>query len=148
MVGNDVVRFLVQGMPILEAMADTQAINLMSFVFIFIVSLTGCVAGCLLTPSVDEATTDAFYRKTKPWGFWKPVIQKINQSDLCFVPNLNFKSDATNVLIGIAWQMSMVVMPVFAGFRQWQSLGISLFVFVVTTGLLKRLWYDRLEEIE
>jgi solute:Na+ symporter, SSS family len=148
MVGNDVVKFLVQGIPTLEAMADTQAINLMSFVFIFIVSLTGCIAGCLLTPSVDEATTDAFYRKTKPWGFWKPVIQKINQLDPGFVPNLNFKTDATNVLIGIAWQMSMVVMPVFAGFRQWQSLGFSLFVFVATTWLLKRLWYDRLEEIE
>jgi Na+/proline symporter len=148
MVGNDVVRFLVQDFSTLNKMADTQAINLMSFVFIFFVSLLGCIMGCLLTPAVDSDTTIDFYKKTKPWGFWLPVLKKIREAEGYFEANLNFKRDAFNVMIGIVWQMSMVVMPVFLGFRQWQAFLMSMAVFIMTTALLKVFWYDKLSEME
>jgi Na+/proline symporter len=146
MISHDVVKFLVQGSPALSAMADTQAINLMSFVFIFCASIISCIGGCLLTQPVEEKTTIAFYKKTKPWGFWKPIIDKVKLNDNSFQPNLNFSRDALNVFIGIVWQMSMVVLPLYLAFRQWQSFVISIFVLIITTILLKYNWYDKLEE--
>jgi solute:Na+ symporter, SSS family len=146
MIGKDVIHFLVQNIPTLKEMADTQAINLMAFVFIFIVSMLGCIIGCLLTPPVEEATTIAFYKKTRPWGFWKPIIAKLQMTTPNFVPNKNFSRDAINVIIGIAWQMSMVVMPLYIAFRQWQNVGICIVVLLGTSVFLKFNWYDKLEE--
>ncbi len=146
MFGKDVVQFVVQNMPTLKAMADTQAVNLMAFVFIFIVSILGCIIGCLLTPPVEEETSIAFYKKTKPWGFWKSTIKKIKESEPNFLLNRNFKRDMFNVFTGIAWQMSMVVMPLYLAFRQWQNFGICLAVLFGTSIMLKFNWYDKLED--
>lgn len=145
MVGNNVVRYLVQGFPTLSAMADTQAINLMAFVFIFFVSIIGCVAACMLTQPVEEHTTIAFYKTTKPWGFWQPITNKVLFQDKSFEANNHFYRDATNVFIGIAWQMSMVVLPLYLAFRQWPQFFMSLTVLIITTFLLKFNWYDKLE---
>jgi solute:Na+ symporter, SSS family len=146
MFGKDVIKYVVQFIPTLKRLADTEAVNLMAFVFIFIVSVLGCVLGCLLTPPVEEETTKAFYKKTKPWGFWKPIIEKIQATDSSFLPNRNFKRDVVNVLVGIAWQMSMVVMPLYLAFRQWQNFGICLVILLATSMFLKYNWYDKLEE--
>jgi solute:Na+ symporter, SSS family len=146
MVGKHVVHFIVQYIPALQALANTQAVNLMAFVFIFIVSILGCIIGCLCTQPVEEATTIAFYKKTRPWGFWKPIIAKVQAANPAFKPNLNFNRDAVNVLTGIVWQMSMVVMPLYLAFRQWQQVLISLAVLLATSILLKFNWYNKLEE--
>jgi solute:Na+ symporter, SSS family len=145
MVGGKVVKYLVQDIPSLAAMADTQALTLMSFVFIFIVSIVTCIVVTLLTPPVETATTEHFYRKTRPWGFWKSVYQKMQKTEK-IKPNSNFKRDAFNVIIGIVWQMSMVVLPLFVAFRQWSNAGIALATLFIGSIILKFNWYDQLEE--
>jgi solute:Na+ symporter, SSS family len=146
MFGKEVVQFVVQYIPTLKNLAETEAVNLMAFVFIFFVSVLGCILGCLLTAPVEEETTKAFYKKTKPWGFWKPIIKKIQEKDFNFLPNRNFKRDMVNVIIGIAWQMSMVVMPLYLAFRQWQNFSICLVVLLATSLFLKYNWYNKLED--
>jgi solute:Na+ symporter, SSS family len=146
MFGKQVILFIATYIPSLDALAHTQAVNLMSFVFIFIVSVLGCIIGCLCTPPVEEETTLAFYKKTRPWGFWKPIIKKLQNQNADFIPNRNFKKDAINVLVGIAWQMSMVVMPLYLAFRKWDSVLWSLLVLLVTSVFLKYNWYNKLEE--
>jgi len=51
-----------------------------------------------------------------------------------------------NSIIGIAWQMSMVVMPIYLVIREYQSMIVSIAVFVSTSFLLKIYWYDKLED--
>ena len=61
------------------------------------------------------------------------------------MPNTNFETDMFNVLVGIAWQMSMVVMPLYFAFRQWGNFGICLVILIATSVILKFSWYDKLE---
>jgi SSS family solute:Na+ symporter len=143
MTGGKVVTWAVQGFPVLAAMAETQAITLMSFVFIFIMSISACIIFSLITPKVDDATTFNFYRKTRPWGFWNDVYSKMKRNE-DILPNQNFKRDAFNVVTGIIWQMSMIAMPLYFVFRQWSVFGIFLIVFGITTFILKKNWYDQL----
>jgi hypothetical protein len=145
MVGGKVIKFLVKDFSGLAAMAETQALTLMSFVFIFLVSLAMSVIVSLLTPAVEEEVSERFYRKTRPWGFWKPVYIKIQKLE-AFVPNQNFSRDAVNVVIGIAWQMSMVVLPLYVAFREWSSAMWTLLIFISSSVALKLNWYDKLEE--
>ena len=51
--------------------------SLQAFPVILIISLIGCFAGTLLTKPDNEEVLKDFYMKVKPWGFWKPVHEKV-----------------------------------------------------------------------
>jgi Na+/proline symporter len=125
---------------------DTPPIFIFPVLLIF--SLAGCFLGVLLFPAESDETLIHFYKKTRPWGFWKPIITKIQQTDPSFVPNKTFKKDAINVVIGIIWQMSQVVLPMYFMIRHHYGTAISLLLFFLTTWLLKKNWYDRIHEEE
>ena len=123
---------------------ETPAIYL--FPLILLISFAGCVLGTFARGEDDMEVLKNFYRQTRPWGFWKPVIEKIQQEDPDFVPNRNFRIDLINVIVGIAWQMALVVMPIYLLIGEKDDLAISVVVFVITTWLLKKFWYDKLDD--
>ncbi|MEL6944757.1 MAG: sodium:solute symporter, partial [Bacteroidota bacterium] len=121
---------------------DTLDIYL--FPIILVSSFLGCILGTYLTAPDDDEVLKQFYRQTRPWGFWKPIIQKVQNEDPEFIPNQDFKRDAFNVVVGIIWQMSMVVLPIYLLIREMVDFAICFMVFALTSWLLKRFWYDRL----
>jgi solute:Na+ symporter, SSS family len=130
--------------PLFKAMGY-QLLAIEQFPFLFAVALAGSIIGTLLSPPDDEATLKQFYKQTRPWGFWGPIRDKVMAEDPAFVPNRDFGRDSFNVLVGIAWQMCLVLVPIFIIIRAGNSLLISLAVLAATTWLLKKYWYDRLE---
>lgn len=120
-------------------------IDIYLFPIILGCSFLGCMLGTFLSPPDDEEVLIAFYKQTKPWGFWQPIIKKIQQKEPDFLPNTDFKRDAFNVLVGIIWQMTLVVMPIYLLIRETSSFLFCLLLFGLTTYLLKRFWYDKLE---
>jgi len=125
---------------------DTPAIYLFPLLLTF--SLGGCFLGVLMYPPEQKGVLDHFYRTTRPWGFWKPVRERVCLADPAFVPNRSLGKDGANVLVGIVWQMSQVVLPMYFMIRHTQGTLISLALFVVSSYLLKRNWLDRLAEEE
>ena len=122
-----------------------SVIDIYLFPIILGISFLGCILGTFLTPPDEEEVLKNFYRNTKPWGFWKPIIEKIKADDPQFVPNQDFRRDCLNVVIGIIWQMCLVVMPIYLLIRETGALLLSLGIFAITTYLLKIYWYDKLE---
>ncbi|MCG8329813.1 MAG: Na+:solute symporter [Chitinophagales bacterium] len=122
---------------------DTAAIYI--FPHILLASFAGCILGTFLTQPDDIEVLKKFYRDTRPWGFWKPVIEKIRVEDPDFKPNQSFAIDMLNVVIGIVWQMTLVVMPIYLIIKSMRDFSIALVIFVVTSILLKKLWYDKLD---
>lgn len=116
-----------------------------SFPIIFIVSIIACFVGTLKTKPESDEVLMKFYRIVKPWGFWKPVLKKVMAVDPNFVPNKNFKKDMFNILVGITWQITLMVTPVFLVIREYNSLIIALVVLVVTSTILKLNWWNKLE---
>ena len=123
---------------------DSSALN--TFPLILLISSVGCVAGSLLTAPDNEEVLKEFYSSVRPWGFWEPIYQKVLAENPAFKKNRNFKRDMMNCSVGIAWQMSMVVMPIYLVIREFISMSIAFVVFAATTVFLKFYWYDRLEE--
>ena len=54
--------------------------------------------------------------------------------------------DMLNVVIGIVWQMALVVWPIFLMIKKWDALILSLAVVAITSLSLKYLWYDPLKK--
>jgi hypothetical protein len=111
-----------------------------------LISFIGCILGTFLTKPDEEEVLKSFYKQTRPWGFWNPIKEKVLREDPDFKVNTDFKRDLWNILIGIVWQMTLVVMPMYLLIRDIQSVAIAFIVFVLTTILLKKFWYDRLED--
>ncbi|MFV0507452.1 MAG: sodium:solute symporter family protein [Bacteroidales bacterium] len=116
------------------------------FPLILVVSMAASIFGSLLTKPQDDETLKKFYKQTKPWGWWKPIINKIKIEDPSFEENKDFWRDAVNVVVGIVWQMSMVVLPMYFMIRDNRSAAISCMVLAVTSVILKKNWYDKLEK--
>ena len=120
---------------------------ILAFPFVVLpVSTLGSILGCLLTPPDDMEVLKSFYRTVKPWGFWNPVIKLIREEDPDFEPNRHFKRDMVNTVIGIIWQMSLIVMPIYLVLRDFKNMTIAIVVILATSALLKYNWYDKLED--
>jgi SSS family solute:Na+ symporter len=120
--------------------------NMNSFPIIFFNSIVGCVVATLLTKPESDDVLMKFYRTVRPWGFWKPVHDKVVQVDPRFVANKNFKRDMTNVLVGVVWQITLMATSVFLVIREFGSFAICIGVLIVTSVILKFNWWDKLEE--
>lgn len=133
-------------LPALLEKLGYELLAIQQFPILLLIALAGSIIGCLLTSPDDEDVLKEFYRRTRPWGFWKPVRDKVEADDPEFVGNDNFRRDAINVVVGIIWQMTLVVMPIFLVIRRTDALVVSAVVCAVTTWILKKNWYDRLED--
>jgi len=114
------------------------------FPLILLISFGGCILGTYMRPPTDEAVLKSFYKTVRPWGFWKPIHQKLEAEEPGLKKNTNFKRDMFNVLIGVIWQTSLVALPVFIITKAGTSLIITITTIAVTTFILKKTWYDRL----
>ena len=122
---------------------DASALN--TFPIILLISTIGSVGGSLLTAPDHEEVLKKFYSTVQPWGFWDPIYKKVKAEQPDFKRNNDFKRDMMNSLVGIIWQMSMVVMPIYLVIQEYLSMSVALGVFMLTSIFLKIFWYDRLE---
>jgi len=111
-------------------------------------SFAGAFLGTFLTKPDEDEVLMKFYKNVRPWGFWKPIREKVQKLDPTFEPNKDFGRDAVNVLVGIVWQMSLVVLPIYLVIHNMKAFLITLAVTVVTMIILKFNWYDKLKNAD
>ena len=119
-----------------------------SFPIILVLSLVGCFVATLLTPPEDDEVLISFYRQVRPWGFWGPILAKVQATEPNFEPNRDFARDMFNLVVGICWQTSLVALPVFIVIRKWDAAAIAVAIVITTSLILKFTWYDHLETRE
>ena len=119
---------------------------LYSFPVILVLSTTGCMLGTLLTKPEGDEILMKFYRQVRPWGFWKPVHEKVVQADPGFKSDANFKRDMFNIVIGIIWQTSLVVLPLYIVIREKKSMYEAIAVLVITSLILKKTWWNKITD--
>ena len=133
--GSMVVPLILRGVP-----------PIYGFPIILALSLVGCVAGTLLTKPDDIAVLENFYLRVRPWGFWKPIHDKLALERPGLVANAAFKRDMFNVFVGIVWQTALTATGIFIVLRDVRALTISVVLVAVTATILKFTWYDKLED--
>ena len=117
------------------------------FPIIFGFSLLGSFLGTYLTKPTDMNTLKSFYKNVKPWGWWEPVYKELKEEDSQFTKNNDFWLDMLNVIIGVIWQSSMILLPIYFVFRDYSKSGIVLIVFIITSFILKFTWLDRVNKM-
>ncbi len=118
------------------------------FPLVLVLSLIGCFAGTWLTQPEDDAVLKDFYRRVRPWGFWGPILKKVQAEDPSFERNRDFARDMFNIAVGIVWQVSLVALPLYFVIREYVRAAAVLAAILITSTILKFTWYDHLEERE
>lgn len=118
------------------------------FPLLMLVSLVGCIVGTLLTEPTDDATLINFYVRVRPWGFWGPIARKAIARYPKVTRNTHFKRDMFNVAIGILWQCCLTVIPMYIVIREGFPLFTSILILGITTLILKKNWYDKMNQEE
>jgi hypothetical protein len=120
-------------------------LDLMAFPMLLVISLVGTVVGTYLTPPEREEVLVDFYVRTRPWGWWGPIRAAALRRDPAFQPNRNFGWDVFNIVIGMVWQTAFVALPIYFVIHHWSGAAICAAIILVTSAILKRTWYGRLE---
>jgi len=134
------------GSLITFAFPNVHPLNL--FPIIVGLALIGCIVGTLRTKPEEDAVLMDFYKRVNPWGFWGPIREKVMREDPSFKPNPDFARDMFNIVVGIAWQTSLIAFPVYIVIRRYEIAAWAIAVVVVTSITLKFTWYDHLKKME
>ncbi len=123
----------------------TTGLPLYWWPLLFVLSLAACIIGTYAAPQTDEAVLISFYKTVRPWGFWKPIHEKVVAADPAFVGNKNFRLDMFNVVIGIIGQLCFTLLPMYFILNMQQPLWITIAVIIIIVLILKRTWWNKLE---
>jgi len=118
--------------------------TLYAFPSIFLFSVLGCFLGTLLTKPEDEEILKDFYMTVRPWGFWKPIVEKIKADNPGFEPDTGCRRHWFNITVGIIWQVTLVALPVYIVIQNPRGIVGTLAILVATTLILKKSWFDHL----
>ncbi|MCU0324444.1 MAG: Na+:solute symporter [Spirosomaceae bacterium] len=122
----------------------SDALPLYYFPIILTLSVIGSVLGSLLSPPTNIETLKNFYKTTKPWGFWNPILDEIRKEEPDFKPNQDFKKDIFNVVIGTIAQTSVTALPVFIVLLMPLQSVITAIVLLICFIILFKTWYKKL----
>jgi len=111
---------------------------------IWAASLTGCIAGSLLTSSTPLRTLTGFYQRVRPLGFWGPIAAASGNNrqgrEVMWV--------AANVSVGVVGLISCYLSVFFVLGHYFTRFAVTVGVFTVCVLMLYRTWYSRLRQQE
>jgi Na+/proline symporter len=111
------------------------------FPVVILISGVACVLGSLYSQPEDEELLKRFYRNVRPWGFWGPVLKKVQHDDPEFTANPHFKRDMFNIILGICLQTALVALPIFIVIKMPTNIFIAAGIIAVTVVILRKTWY-------
>ncbi|HEX2607322.1 MAG TPA: sodium:solute symporter family protein [Flavisolibacter sp.] len=115
------------------------------FPVLFALSIAGCLIGTYTAPPTEASVLKKFYSTVRPWGFWKPVHVQVIQDDPGFQANRRFGLDMFNVVLGIVAQLCLTILPMYLVLWMKWPLWITVALLLVIVTILKRTWWDKLE---
>jgi Na+/proline symporter len=135
---------MAAGIAMAVPLALTDWSPLYFFPIMLLVTGISAVVATLMTAPTDMETLKVFYIRTRPWGFWGPVREAL-QDDRSKIPaNEDFKIDFFNVVTGIAWQTALITAAIYLVLQDTFRMQIALTIALILTVALKFTWYDRL----
>lgn len=113
---------------------------------LFLISILGCIIGTYTAPPTSWVSLERFYTTVKPWGWWGPVYERVKAKDASFQANKNFKLDMFNVVLGVIAQCCLTILPIYVVLWMELPLLITVLILLAIVLVLKKTWWDKLED--
>jgi Na+/proline symporter len=114
-----------------------------SFALVCGLSLLGTIIGTYLSEPTAKDVLIKFYKKTRPFGFWKPVRSNIPADKLESVNKEN-KRDIISTIFAVPWQLTLFLTLMTIIMRRWDLLIILSGVLIFLSAGLYFFWFRHL----
>jgi len=108
------------------------------------IGLAGSILGTYLTAPTDKKTLDNFYRKTRPFGLWKP-LKGLLSPEMYTAMLKEHKNDLIALPFAIVWQITLFLLPMQLMIKSFTDFGVTLALFLIACGGMYRFWYLNLD---
>jgi SSS family solute:Na+ symporter len=113
---------------------------------LFALSMAASIIGTYAAPPTETSVLISFYKTVRPWGFWGHIHELVIKDDPTFQANKNFKLDMFNVVLGTIAQLGLTILPMYLITHMNMQFGWVLLMLIVIGVILKRTWWDKLED--
>ncbi len=108
-------------------------------------SLIGMVIGTYVSRPTDENVLLEFYKRTRPFGMWRPVRDKMKSTTLEKIDREN-RRDILSTFFAVPWQLVLFLTGMAVIFKRWDEFFWLLIVLVLLSVGLYFNWFRHLSE--
>ena len=101
-----------------------------SFAIVVGSSLIATIAGTLFTSPTNPETLANFYKTTRPFGFWKPVLKIINLDKSAAIKKEN-RWDIIAICFALPWQIVLFLTLMTFILQRWDYLAVLTIVLIL-----------------
>jgi SSS family solute:Na+ symporter len=116
-----------------------------TFCIVVAVSTVGTLIGAAIGRPTDMATLVEFYKRVRPFGFWGPVRELCDASEVRSIHTEN-RRDLLLLVPACLWQLFLFWFMTAIVVKKWDSVILSLAVLVILSAVLYKYWYKNLEK--
>ena len=114
----------------------------LSFLIVSAVAALGLVVATLAWPASPDSALDEFYRRVRPFGWWRPVQQRLGVRS----GNADLGRDSIALLLAIVWHLTLFLVPIFAVLHLWGESITAGVLLVLSSFGLYHVWYKHLDK--
>jgi len=134
------------GAAIIHKLMLTNAPPFATFGFVMVCSTVGTIIGTFLGKPTDMDTLLKFYKRIRPFGFWKPVRELCEPEFVAGVEKEN-THDLRLLIPACVWQVTLFWMMTALVAQKWISFVGSFIIVVMLSLFLYKYWYKNLKNI-
>jgi len=108
-------------------------------------SLIGVIIGTYMAEPTDEKVLLEFYKRTRPFGFWKPVKAKIAAENMAEINKEN-KRDILSTFLAVPWQIVLFLTGMAVILKRWDEFFWLVILLVVLSSALYFNWFRHLSK--
>lgn len=113
------------------------------FIMVLVTGGAGCIIGTLLTKPTQTHVLEHFYKTTRPFGLWRPLINTLDPQTRSETRK-EHKNDLLALPFTYGWQITLFLWPMLLMVRNWNGFFISFGIFAVSLAGMYIFWYRNL----
>lgn len=115
----------------------------LQFLILVMVGLIGAIIGTYLTKPTERNVLENFYKTTRPFGLWKPLLHILDPNTRTAMLK-EHKNDLLALPFTLGWQITLFMIPMQLVTRTYGPLKITLTIFIISLTGMYFFWYKNL----
>lgn len=117
----------------------------LQFIIMVLLGLAGSIVGTYMFPPTDKKTLTRFYRITKPFGFWGPLVHTLAKDEQKEMFK-EHKQDLSALPFALGWQITLFLLPMQIIIHAWKSVLVTGTIFAISLTGLYVIWLRNLNK--
>ncbi len=117
--------------------------DITKFLVILSIGFVGTITGTLITPATDRKVLENFYRKTRPFGFWKPFKAQL-PDDVRKKMVKEHNNDLLALPFTLVFHVTLFLIPMQLIIKKYDTLLFLLGIIIIAMTGMYYFWYKNL----